>query len=631
MGEGTQAPRHDETEGAAGPPSSVPTYHFFSELARTFNAGQSRSVLLHGDIHGLFHAPEQPRGLDEGDGGARPTDGRYMPLVPYLCQRCAVPGMVVLVYELNGPIRCVRESDRERLRQAWVRMKTGVTPEQLVLKGLVDAGVRQQRETIEQQFDELTRQAIGQPAVALEFLRQLTLCPRPADDPFRLLMIVEAADLLLPAGGEITHLNPADRHRISIMQDWLSDPAFAEGHDSLVLLSESRSGVHPRITRLPQVVPIEVPAPDAAARLHYIATHPARPSVLQHPGGLSDAALADATAGLSLHDLRQLLVRAAHQHQPIAAADVTTRVEQAIVAQLGEDVVGFARPTHTVTDLVGFARLKAFLRDELIPRIRMGGDAAIPGAAIAGPIGSGKTYIFEAVAGDLGLPVLTLKNIRSQYFGQTDVTFERLRRVLTALGKVVIIVDEADTQFGGLGGDVHPTERRLTGKLQAMMSDPALRGRVVWLLMTARIEMLSPDLRRPGRVGDLIIPVLDPAPGSDDHRDFARWLLQGARLTATDDDLALLMDRTAGFSAAAFAALRSQLKAAAALAGRPLTFADVQGVLDDHLPADIGAARRRQELHALINCTRRSLLPDPQVDEAARAQWRRELESLRGA
>ena len=43
-----------------------------------------------------------------------------------------------------------------------------------------------------------------------------------------------------------------------------------------------------------------------------------------------------------------------------------------------------------------------------------------------------------------------------------------------------------------------------------MMSDPKMRGKVIWLLVTARIHMLSPDLRRPGRVGDLIIPTLDP-------------------------------------------------------------------------------------------------------------------------
>ena len=68
--------------------------------------------------------------------------------------------------------------------------------------------------------------------------------------------------------------------------------------------------------------------------------------------------------------------------------------------------------------------------------------------------------------------------------------------MLEALEKVVIFVDEADTQFGGVGAETHSTERRLTGKIQAMMSDMRLRGRVIWLLRPWRACLLSfRDLR----------------------------------------------------------------------------------------------------------------------------------------
>ncbi len=162
--------------------------------------------------------------------------------------------------------------------------------------------------------------------------------------------------------------------------------------------------------------------------------------------------------------------------------------------------------------------------------------------------------------------MLVLKNIRSQWFGQTDVIFERLRRVLEALDKVVIFVDEADTQFGGVGADAHETERRLTGKIQAMMSDTALRGRIIWLLMTARIHRLSPDIRRPGRVGDLIIPVLDPE--GEDRKEFLRWVVKGIVADADEAFLSQLDAATEGFSAAAFSSLRFDLKAAARQVGR---------------------------------------------------------------
>ncbi|MEM1354369.1 MAG: ATP-binding protein [Planctomycetota bacterium] len=623
-------------------PTPTPKYGFFSDLARIVNSGQSRSVLVTGDVHDLFFVSDKPSKLDDSNPGdqsrGQASGGDYLPLMPYLCKQCDIPGVVVLVYELNGPIRCVNPDDKPRLRDAWITWKTGMSPDHFTLKALTDPDAGKHKQQLEAAFDGHIHDATGQPTVALELLRQLTLCAQHArryaarpSDGFKLIILIEAADLLLPAGdGDIAKLGGPDRHRVSIMQDWLSDPAFVEGEDALIMLAESRGGVHPRVGKLPQVLGVEVPSPSCEVRRHYIDWFVGRRGKSGKPSPMIDDAevLAALTAGLSIHALRQLLVHSAYSQQPITPDQVIAQVESYILAQLGEDVVEFSKPTHTLEHVIGYGRLKSFLHDELIPRIKATGDEALPGAAIAGPIGAGKTFIFEAVAGSLGLPVLVLKNIRSQYFGQTDVVFERLRRVLEALGKVILFVDEADTQFGGVGADAHATERRLTGKIQAMMSDPKLRGRVVWLLMTARIERLSPDIRRPGRVGDLIIPVLDPEPGSDDHHAFVRWLLKPIALDGDAEAVAEVAGLTRGYSSAAFAALRSQLKALSSLSGKPLTIIDVAAAVHDQLPADIGAARRVQTLQALVNCTRRSLLPDPDVDEATRKAWAEELDSL---
>ncbi len=110
-------------------------------------------------------------------------------------------------------------------------------------------------------------------------------------------------------------------------------------------------------------------------------------------------------------------------------------VQHYIQGQLGEDVVEFKKPSHRLDQVVGFAQLKRFLVDKMIPRLKSKGEAALPGAAVAGPIGSGKTFIFEALAAELDLPVLVLKSIRSQWFGQTDVIFERLATRLGSVGE----------------------------------------------------------------------------------------------------------------------------------------------------------------------------------------------------
>ena len=50
--------------------------------------------------------------------------------MPYLCRQCSVDGVIPLVYELNGPIRCTNDADRKTLKDAWIRWKTGQSLDQ---------------------------------------------------------------------------------------------------------------------------------------------------------------------------------------------------------------------------------------------------------------------------------------------------------------------------------------------------------------------------------------------------------------------------------------------------------------------------------------------------------------------
>ena len=583
--------------------SRKPISAFYSTLADILNSGQSRSVILNGNVHDLFCDNEE-----------------YEPLVPFLCRKSATDRLTRIVYEQNGPIRILSEQDA--LKSAWIAWKSGLDADTLLLKGL-RGGKQSEFDRLSAGFDQLLIDSIGNPTLALETLRQLTICSR-ANLHGDLLILVEAADMLLPAGtGDVASLSDKQVHRINIVQDWFSDPAFLHAGDSVVLVAESRSLIHPRVSQLPQVLPVQVPSPNRQSRLHFIENFIDGARHKPQLWGSADE-LAGLTAGLSLHAVRQLLAGASYTREPLQPADTVDKVQQYIQKQLGEDVVEFKKPTHRLSDVKGNSRLKQFIRSELLPRFRAGPEKALAGAAVAGPIGGGKTFIFEAVASELDVPVLVLKSIRSQWYGQTDVIFERLRRVLEALDKVVIFVDEADTQFGGVGAEAHATERRLTGKIQAMMSDPRLRGRVVWLLMTARIHLLSPDIRRPGRVGDLIIPVLDP--DGEDRRDFLGWLLNGILHDVSDNDLSRIDELTHGYSAAGFASLRSQLKASDCQ-----SLDDVVTIVQDQILPAIGPTRRYQTLQALVNCTRRSLLPNPEVTDQERDQWHVELRELEAA
>jgi hypothetical protein len=591
---------------------------FLKRAGRILNSGQSRALLLTGNIYDLF-----------GNGDA----AGYLPLLDYLIGNWDLPEYLVIVYALNGRVRFLRPEDEEEVQHAWLRHKVGMDGNELDIKRMLepeqtDASLATAKEV----FTDSLRKTLGNPSLALEFLRQACQCARTEFDGRRnlrrkLLILIESADLLIPET-PIANLSDADRRRISICHDWFSDPGYLNGEDSVVLLAESRSLLHHRVARLPPVLEVEVPAPDEAYRetfVHWFKETESKGREVRHWG--TENELAKLTAGLSIHALMQLLKGARHEARKILQEEIIEKVEEFVQSQLGEETVEFKKPSHRLDDLVGFTRLKTFLRAELIPRFEMEGSQALAGAAVGGPIGGGKTFIFEAVAAETDMVVLVLKSIRSKWFGETDVIFERLRRVLNTLSKVLIFIDEADTQLGAVSEGAHDTERRLTGKIQAMMSDPGLRGRVYWLLVTARIHLLSPDLRRPGRVGDLIIPVLDP--DGSDRDEFVVWMVSPAMdSTLTDSQLEQLRSATAEYSAAAFSSVRSELLAKKLMKTAPLEFDEVLALTDDHLSPAIMETRRFQTLQALVNCTRRSLLPHPDITEEERAGWQSELDEL---
>ena len=590
------------------------------------NSGTSRSLVLSGNIHDLFFV----RAGDDTD---------YIPLVPFLARSWDIPGFILIVYELNGPIRFAQETEREKVQSAF-EVWRGITETNLdtnanvgIPRATQGAGSLKAAEPADASFSQYMNDAVGSPTLALELLRQFCLLSRSTNAQGekllseKLIILIEATDMLLPEG-EIRSLSLQDRHRVSIVQDWISDSSFMEGSDTVIFIAESESLVNSRITRLPQVITVEIPAPGMAERQHFISWFNNTPKRVDKPLNLwgTQSQLAMLTAGLSIQALRQLLLSTRYSGEKLHPEAVIGKVSEFIQGQLGEDVVEFKKPEHTLQDIVGNQKLVDFLKTQLIPRITSTGPEAIPGMSVCGPIGSGKTFIFEGLAGELDIPVLVLKNIRSMWFGQTDVIFERLRRLLMALVKVLIFVDEADTQFGTVGPEAHSTERRLTGKIQAMMSDPQLRGNITWLLMTARIYHLSPDLRREGRVGDMVIPVLDPQ--GEDRQAFLRWTLAKVLPGPLSEDVVeRLLKLTDDYSAASFASLRSDLEAASLIKKDKLTLDEIIAVVEDRILPNIGPIRHYQTLQALLNCTRKSLLPGEYSAEI-RESWMKQIAQL---
>ena len=102
------------------------------------------------------------------------------------------------------------------------------------------------------------------------------------------------------------------------------------------------------------------------------------------------------------------------------------------------------------------------------PVLHKGRLRAIPmGYLLCGRIGTGKTFLVECWAGEVGMPVVEIKNFRDKWVGATEGNLERIFTILHALGQVVVFVDEAD---------------QMTGKRDAGSGDSGLSGRIYGML-----------------------------------------------------------------------------------------------------------------------------------------------------
>lgn len=600
--------------------SNLPRCDFFDQIADIRNSGQSSSIVLTGNILDMFYAPKK---------------NDFVPLPDFLeTEWKDIENLVVVTYKPRSQVKFSRAKDIELIRDAWVDIRIkeidSKEAESVPRIKIQDVEKREQRiKKIKSEFDSWLKKTDESSTIAVEFLRQLCLISssETALSKKNLVIIIEAADMIFPKG-EFSRLYEFDRTSIAICRNWLSDPKFVRGNDAVVLLCESREELNQEISSLPQLREVQISSPDFEHRLHFINWF-----CNQQPGNKKpkfwkdERSLAELAAGLSIHALMQLLKECVFTGKTLQSKDVVLKLQEFIKNHIG-DMVKFLVVDYNMDDVTGNTKLKQFLETKFAKRLNIVGDGCINSVIAAGANGSGKTFVCSAVAGKLGIPVIILENFRDMYFGQSDVKIIRLELLLRALYKALVFIDEAHAAFGGTGRDVHETERRLTSRFLMMMSDRRLRGHISWILMTAYVHLLPPDIRRAGRGGDMIIPFLDPE--GDDLKQFVKQSIKKVCKNLDAEFIEKLAGKTKGFSAADFALLRDDLIAEASdKEDKKLSDDEILGVFNDRLPADISTERRIQALHALLNCTSRSLLPEGTGDPyEARKKWRKELLEL---
>jgi predicted nucleotidyltransferase len=197
-----------------------------------------------------------------------------------------------------------------------------------------------------------------------------------------------------------------------------------------------------------------------------------------------------------------------HENRPLTNADWVAAKKQMVEAD-SAGLIEFIESKKTLANYHAQDALKTWLRQDIALWQAHDLRAMPMGYLFCGPVGTGKTYLVECLAGEAGVPVVKLKNFRDRWVGSSEGNLEKIFRLIRALGRCIVFIDEADQSLGKR--DAGSGDSGLSGRLYSMiaqeMSDASNRGRVVWILATSRPDLIEVDLKRPGRI-DVKVPLL---------------------------------------------------------------------------------------------------------------------------
>ncbi|MBK5259116.1 MAG: AAA family ATPase [Thermoanaerobaculia bacterium] len=379
------------------------------------------------------------------------------------------------------------------------------------------------------------------PRAATEFLtryfRYAANLARLGQESPQIGFYMRAAHLVAPAiPGSLNY----DLNALAMLiRDWASDEQLSNHSLVTWLVTENLNDLHPLIVNNPRAAAVGIPMPPpqqlqaaltqmSSSFPHALATFSGKLDVLAHE-----------LTGATLSSVENTLRIKNHEKTALTPADLVTLKKDLVEKDAG-GLIEFIESQRTLDDVYAQDKLKAWLRQD-IQLWRNNDIQALPmGYLICGPVGTGKTYLVECLAGEAGVPVVKLKNFRDKWVGSTEGNLEKIFRLLKGLGRCFVFIDEADQALGKR--DAGSSDSGLSGRIYGMfaqqMSDTANRGRIVWVLASSRPDLIEVDLKRPGRI-DVKIPIF-PSTNSREGFSLIRALANRRGVILEESDFAAL-------------------------------------------------------------------------------------------
>lgn len=444
-----------------------------------------------------------------------------------------------------------------------------------------------------------------------------------------LAVVFDYGQYLVPPGDPV-QISGTIASRVVRFLDWARNPYIRRINMAFCMVCENLSEVNERLVQSPHVATIEIPMPDQSAREAFINSKAQAVAGTSGDDRLTAQELVMQSNGLSLLSLEQLLAQA-QRSGGVSSKQFRALKKTAIERQCG-GFLEFVEPKHTLDLVVGHqAAVRRLKQDAKL--ISQGNSNAAPmGYLICGPVGTGKTFLSECYAGSIGIPCVKLKNFRSKYVGETEGNLQRVLTVLRSLGPVIVIIDEADAALGdrNQSGD-SGTSGRIFSMIAQQMGDTRYRGKIMWMLLTSRPDLLPIDLKRQGRA-EVHIPLFYP-----DNEEEIRTMFEvmGRKSgVQVDPSLITLGERHQKLSGADIESVVLTARRYALVAGRTaVTKEDLDLSLQEFIPSAQGLEKDMQELAAVLECTQMDFLNaewrETIASEGGRSQLQQQLTRMR--
>lgn len=428
------------------------------------------------------------------------------------------------------------------------------------------------------------------------------------DDKKSVALIIDYAETIVPMN-EAGTTGTDDRNALVYLSRWAHDPLFLASDFTTVLISENMADLNKTLIQNPYNTDIKITIPNRDERKEFIEFE-VGDRELSEFSEVSSEVMAQQTAGLNFINIRSILSNARENKEPVTHRRLSEAKKELIEAE-AYGLLEFVESKFTLDDVAGHTKVKEHLR-HAVRALKNGRQDVLPmGYLVCGPVGTGKTFLVTCFASEVGIPMVKLKNFRSQWQGVTEGNLEKILGLLKAMAPVAVMIDEADAYLGDrdAGGD-SGVSSRVFSQIASFMSDTSNRGRIIWFLMTARPDLMPVDLKRQGRAEEHL--ALFPPHTKEERVELFEAMKKKTGLQLTEPHTPKSIEKGTQMLSGAdmeAALTRAKFRAAARNADQ-VTPEMLEQALDDFLPPTYPEEIELQTLSAVIECTSKELLPE---------------------